>query len=366
MSNSPSKNDPRSSQGTLLQRRLAVLLCSVLLCACALVGCASPATSEDSSTAQDNSGVAAPSSDAVEVKVGSLKGPTSIGLVNFMERAEQESASLQNSYDFSIVGTADELAPQLINGELDIALVPANLAATLYNRTQGEIIALDINTLGVLYVVSSDESLTSLEQLAGRTVLMTGKGTTPDYVMNFLLEQSGLSDDVTLEFKSEATEVAAALAADPLAVAVLPEPYVTSVCTKNESLAPRISLTDAWAEATAQSGENGQLVTGVTVARLAFANENPQVIEEFLEQQALSVTTALSDVDATAELVVKQGIVDNAAIAKNAIPRCNLVCIDGNEMEQALSGYLQVLFNKDPDSIGGSMPGADFYYHLTE
>lgn len=346
---------------TVVSQKSAALLPSlalsfILVLSLILGACTSTPLAEDSSSDD------ASSSDAVAVKVGSLKGPTSIGLVNFMERVETDSADLQNNYDFSIVGTSDELVPQLISGELDIALVPSNLAATLYNRTEGEIIALNINTLGVLYVVSGDDSLTSLESLAGKTVFMTGKGTTPDYVMSYLLEESGLSSEVTLEFKSEATEVAAALAADPQAVAVLPEPYVSAVCLKDASIAPRISLTEVWTEVTEKNGESSQLVTGVTVVRASFAEEYPQVVAEFTQQQAQSVDESLAHPADTAELVVKQGILDNAAAAEQALPRCNLVYIDGEEMEQALSGYLQVLMNKDPSSLGGSMPGADFYY----
>ncbi len=332
---------------------LAVLLAlSVVLCA----GCSTTEPEADASSANGDAQASA------VVNVGSLKGPTSIGLVNFIETAGQNPDTLQNTYEFSIYGTADELVPKLVNGELDIALIPANLAATLYNRTEGEILALDINTLGVLYVVSGDDSITDMQSLAGKTVIMTGKGTTPDYVFNYLLDQSGLSGQVTLEYKSEPTEVAALLAADPLAIAVLPEPFATAITTKDPRITYRISLTEVWDEVAEQLGEDSQLVTGVTVVRRDFSENHPEAVSEFVEQQTLSVERALSDPADTAELVVTYGILDDVQIAEKAIPRCNLTCITGEEMRQALEGYLQVLYSSNPESVGGSLPGADFYY----
>ena len=334
------------------------LITVVLVALLVFVGMTAGCTGASSETNADNT----TSSSGFTVNVGSLKGPTSMGLVNFMEVAENNPASLQNSYDFTIAGTADELVPKLVSGSLDIALLPANLAATLYNRTNGGIQVLDINTLGVLYVVSGDDSLTDMQSLAGRTVLIMGKGTTPDYVFNYLLDQYGLSDKVTLEFKSEATEVAATLAADPQAVAVLPEPYVSSLSIKYPNITARISLTDAWNACTEQSGENSQLVTGVTVVRTEFAAEHPDVVQEFMQQQALSVNAALTDPANTAQLVVKRGILDDAQIAQQALARSNLVSITGEQMQQTLEGYLQVLYQYNADSVGGSLPGADFYY----
>jgi len=298
---------------------------------------------------------------SVEVNVGSMRGPSSIGLVNFMETAETQPASLQNSYHFTVAGTADELVPQLANGSMDIALLPANLAATLYNKTEGAIQVFGINALGVLYVVSADESVVDMQSLAGRTVLIMGMGTTPDYVFNYLLEQNGLSGQVELDFKSEATEVAALLVADPEAIAVLPEPYVSSLSLQNPDITAAISLTEVWRENAERNGLNSELVTVVAVVRTEFALEHPEVIQEFIEQQTLSVKEANNNPAATAELIVKRGIIDNAQIAEQAITRSNVVCITGSDMRQALEGYLEVLYQFNPESVGGSMPEAAFY-----
>jgi NitT/TauT family transport system substrate-binding protein len=344
-----------------LQALIAGLMAVVLACALIACGTQKEQTPSQTGTEQGGSDKAALAPAATtEVRVSSLKGPTSIGLVRFMDEASRTPDDLANSYTFNIVGTADEIAPGLASGDIDIALVPANLSAVLYNRTEGGITALDINTLGVLYVVSADASIASLDDLSGKTVLMTGKGTTPEYVMNYLLAQSGLTDRVTLEYKSEATEVAALIAADPTAIAVLPEPYVTSVTMKDPNLAVRVSLTEEWDRL--QGAAGGRLITGVTVVRTAFLKEHPEAVQEFLEHQTASVASALEEPAAAASLVVEAGIIDNAQIVERAIPNCNLTCYFGAEMKADLSGYLAILFEQDPASVGGALPNDDFYY----
>ena len=330
----------------LVMAALAAVLAGALL---ALAGCGNKAEQVDYTAA-----------DPVEVHVASLKGPTSIGLVSMMDKAKAEGEEgLYNSFDFKICGTADEILPGLIKGDIDIASIPANAASVVYNKTQGAITCLDINTLGVLYVVAADEGITSLQDLAGHTVYMTGKGTTPEYAMAYLLDQAGVADRVTLEFKSEATELAAMLVQDPGAIAVLPQPYVTSVCAKNPELQPRISLSDVWEEV---SSDGSQLVTGVTVVRKAFLEENPLAVAEFMAEQEASVEAVNADPSAAGPLVVEAGIMENADMAAKAIPDCNLVFIAGEDMKAALSGYLQVLFAQDPTSVGGALPEDGFYY----
>lgn len=331
-----------------------------------LAGCASGASSSSSSVSSASSTSAGSASSSavaengVDVHVASLKGPTSIGISQFIDEAANGKTA--NNYDFVISGTADEVLPNLIQGNVDIALIPANAAATVYAKTGGAISVIDINTLGVLYVVSGDDSLASINDLAGKTVYMTGKGTTPEYVMNYLLTQAGIADAVTLEFKSEASEVAAVLNSDTSAIGVLPEPYVTSVSLKNDALAPRVSLTEAW-DALQGSGAGSQLVTGVTVVRKDFAEAHPGVVAEFLDMQKASAAFMTANAEQGGELVVKAGIMDNAKPAAAAIPRCNLVCITGKDMKEMLSGYLDVLFQQDPASVGGALPGDDFYYN---
>jgi NitT/TauT family transport system substrate-binding protein len=352
--------------GSLLPAVAVSLALIVGLAACA--GAPQGSGAAVSSGAEDAKGADAPAPSPVTVRVASLKGPTSIGLVSFMEQAKQNGSGLVNSYDFTVAGTADAIVPDIVRGETDIALVPANIASVLYARTGGGVQVLGVNTLGVLYVVSADSTVTSLDSLAGRTVLMTGKGNTPEYVMAYLLDAAGLAGSVRLEYKSEATELAAALVADPTAVAVLPEPYVSSVCAKSPEVSVRLSLTDEWdrlqgaAVGTGSDAGAGKLVTGVTVARKEFVAANPHAVAEFLAAQQASVDTVTANPAAASELVVAAGIIDNASVAAAAIPRCNLVCMTGAEAREALDGYLAVLFAHDPASVGGALPLGDFYY----
>ena len=295
--------------------------------------------------------------EPVEVHVASLKGPTSIGLASFMGTID--TLELNNTYTFNIATAADEILPAVIKGEVDIALIPANAAAVLYNKTEGGISVIDINTLGVLNVVTGDESIQQFADLAGKTVYMTGKGATPEYAMNFLLNKAGIADQVTLEFKSEPTEVVQALSADATAVGVLPQPFATAACVKNEALKAVIDLTDVWADSV---DDGSQLLTGVTVVRNEFLAEHPEAVAEFIAQQAASVDAANADPAAVAPLVVSAGIIDAEPVAAKAIPSCHLVCITGTEMQSALSGYLQTLFDSDPASVGGMLPADDFYF----
>lgn len=296
---------------------------------------------------------------AVDVKVGSLKGPTSMGLVYLMDRAEKGETA--NNYEFTMAAAADELLPSMISGDLDILLVPANVASVLYNKTEGGVTVIDINTLGVLYMVSGDDTIQSMEDLRGRTVYLTGKGTTPDYVLQYLLAENGLTaEDIVLEYKSEATEVAAVLAKTSEAIGVLPQPYVTAVCAQNENLSVVMDLTEEWA---AVQGEGGSsLVTGVTVVRDDFLEKNKEAVDKFLEEHAVSTDYANENVEAAAELVAAAGIIEKVPVAVKAIPECNITYIDGTDMQTALSGYLEVLFEQDASSVGGNLPGDDFYY----
>lgn len=314
---------------------------------------------ETENPAAETEGQGEDSTEAVSVRVGSLKGPTSMGLVYLMDMDEKGTAS--NDYEFTMVTAADELLPQVINGNLDIALVPANVASTLYNKTQGQISVIDINTLGVLYAVSGDSSIKSFSDLKGKTVYMTGKGTTPDYVFRYLLNANGMADgDLTLEYKSEAAEVAALLKEQPDAVGILPQPFVTVACTQNENLGIVLDLTKEWDSIQTESGS--QLVTGVTVVRNEFLSQHPEAVDSFLTEHAESAAYVNENSAQAAELVVKTGIIEKAPIAEKALPYCNITCITGSEMQAALSGYLEVLFDQDPASVGGALPGDDFYY----
>lgn len=292
--------------------------------------------------------------EAADIRVGSLKGPTTMGIVNLMKKAE--NGETYDGYEFFMATAADEISAKLVAGDLDIALVPANLAGVLYNKTSGGVRVIDINTLGVLYCVTGDGDVSSVKDLAGKTVITTGQGSTPEYAMRTLLEGYGISD-CELEFKSEATEVAAWLQEDPTRIAVLPQPFVTAAVMQNEELGIAFSLSDEWDG----MNDSSRLITGVTVVRTEFWEAHEDAVRRFVEEHRASTEQAGADVEGTAQLVAEYGIIEKAKVAEKALPACNIVCITADEMKDALSGYLGTLFEQNPQSVGGSVPQDDFY-----
>lgn len=294
-----------------------------------------------------------PEEDNSPVRIGSLSGPTTIGIVNLMNDIEQGTNT--HDYEFTIATQPDEIAAALNAGELDIALVPANLAAILYNRTEGGVRVININTYGVLYCLSTDTSITSVSDLSGKTVITTGQGATPEYAINYLLEQYGVTD-CTLDFKTEGAEVVASLNEDPSQIAILPQPAATAAMVQNPDLQAVFSLDDQWSQVS-----DSRLVTGVTIVRTDFYEAHPDAVAAFNEAHQNSAVAANSDVEGTAALVVAQGIVGAEPVAVRAIPLCNIDCNTGDDMRSDLEGYLQTLYDANPESIGGAMPGDDFY-----
>ena len=297
--------------------------------------------------------------EAPGLRIGGMKGPTSMGLLFMKEEAE--NGENPEGYTFTMVTGADELLPMMIKGELDIALVPANVAAILYQKTEGGVAVIDINTLGVLYMVSGDGEIGQPEDLRGKTIYLTGKGTTPDYVLHYILKENGLQEgDYTLEYKSEPTEVAALLAEKPEAVGLLPQPFVTVACAQNENLQVVMDMNEQWSLLQGEGGS--RMVTGVTVVRREILDAYPEAVETFLQNHKDSTKAINEDTEKGAELVVTAGIIGKAPIAQKAIPNCNITYIDGAEMKQALSGYMEVLFEQDATAVGGKLPEEDFYY----
>ena len=295
---------------------------------------------------------------STKVRIAGLKGPTTMGLVNLLSMEKDGTASLD--YDLQLYGAADEIVPKLIKGELDMAAIPANLAATLYQKTNGGIQVMAVNTLGVLYVVEKGNTVHSFADLKGRTILSTGKGTTPEYVLRYLLKKNGLDPDkdVKIEYYSEASEVTAQMAAARKdAIAVLPQPYVTAAQMKDSDLRVVLDLTREWNRVC-----DTQLITGVTVVRTEYAKQNPDVIAAFLTDYQKSVKAANEDIDGTAALCEEVGVVAKAAIAKKALPKCNIVYRNGQEMKKDISAYLQVLYDASPAAVGGKLPDDNFYY----
>lgn len=308
----------------------------------------------DTSLASDST---TQSAQKVTVRLGGLKGPTSIGMVKLIDDAEKGLTA--NTYEYQMATTADELTPLLLKGELDILAAPVNLASVLYNKSGGKVQFAAINTLGVLYIVEKGgETIKSLADLKGKTLYATGKGTTPEFALNYLLASNGLdiSKDVTVEWKSEPTEIVSLMATMDTAYAMMPQPFVTVAQTKLEDLRVALDLTKEW-----DALDNGsRLLTAGIIVRKEFAENEPEALEKFLEEYSASVDYVNADPAGASVLVESLDIV-KAPIAQKAIPFCNLVCITGTAMKDAVSGYLSVLYEQKPESVGGALPGDDFY-----
>ncbi|MBF1053239.1 MAG: ABC transporter substrate-binding protein [Peptostreptococcus sp.] len=298
------------------------------------------------------------SEPAVTAKVAALKGPTSMGMVKMM--ADQKDAKEKN-YEFTIGSSPDEIAPKFLKGEFDIVALPSNLASILYNKSQGKVQVLAINTLGILYLMENGDSVKSIEDLKGKTVYSSGKGAVPEYAFNYILKANGLNPDTDLrvEYKSEHTEALAALLNDKSGLAVLPQPFATVASLKNKDLRTALDLSKEWDKASKNA--KSTMITGVVVVNKDFAAKYPEKIKKFMADYKASIDYTNTNVDDAAKLIEENNIVP-AAVAKKAIPQCNITYIDGSDMKDKLSGYLQVLFEANPKSVGGKMPADDFYY----
>ncbi|HHT98406.1 MAG TPA: ABC transporter substrate-binding protein [Clostridiales bacterium] len=296
--------------------------------------------------------------EKIDIKIGAMKGPTGMGMIQIMDQAKKDET--KNNYKFTVVGAADEISTGLIKGELDIAAVPCNLASVLYNKTDGAIQVAGINTLGVLYILETGNEINSVDDLKGKTIYSTGLGTTPQYTLEYLLTNSGIDikNDVTIEYKTEATEVAAILNGSEDAIAMLPQPFVTTVLLNNENARIALNIDEEWKKI---GGEDNSLVTGVVVVRKEFLENNKNAFNEFMKEYKESTNYVNSNIEEAATLMEENDLF-KAAIAKKAIPLSNIVLIQGNDMKKRIDNYLGVLNSQNPNSIGGKMPADDFYY----
>ena len=284
---------------------------------------------------------------AEPVNIAALKGPTGMGISYLMDDTAKYNVELQDA--------PDVVTGKFINGEIDIAAVPLNLAAVLYNKTEGNVVLLNLDTLGVLYIVENGETINSLADLAGQTIYASGEGATPQYVLDYLLAKNGLTDQVKVEYVGEHTALAAMVASGEAKIALLPEPFVSAVTVKNPDVRVALDLNEAW-----EAASGTKLVMGVYIASRTFYNEHPDQVKAFLADYAASVEKVNTSADA-AQKIADLGIVGSAAIAEQAIPRSYIVSITGDEAKNAASAVLNVLFTANPKSVGGKLPGDDLY-----
>ena len=343
------------------KRILAVMACALL----ALSGCAKTNVNESTSGAESTAAESTQTSTAGAneeslgtIKLGGLKGPTSIGLVKLIDDANK--GSLAYNVDFDMETAPDVMAPKLLNGEVDIAALPVNMGSVLFNNSDGKVTMLDISTLGILYILEKgDQSIKSVEDLKGKTIIANGQGATPEYSLSYILSGHGLdiNTDVTMDWKSSADEVLAAIENADNAVVMLPQPFVTVAQTKVQNLNTVLDLTKEWDAL----GTGGKLITAGLFVRNDFLESNKELVDEFIANYTDSVKWINENVDEASKLVEANDII-KAPIAAKAIPYCNLVSITGEDMKSATEDYLMTLFNLNPKSVGGALPGEEFYY----
>ena len=293
------------------------------------------------------------------VSIYVLSGPTGIGAMNLWDKAERRET--KGNYSIVMTGANDEIVAAVSNGDADIAAIATNMASTLYNKTNGGITVLAVNTLGVLSMLTSGEDIASVAELKGRTVYSPGQGANPEYILRYVLSGNGLDpdSDVNIQFVAEGSELLTVWAADPSAVIMAPQPVATSILMQNEGSKKVFDMTDEW---NAVSGGESTLMMGCVIVRNEFLEKNPEAVETFMEEYEESVNAAVNDVDGTAQLCENFGLIPKAALAKKAIPQCGLTFVTGQEMADKLGGYLKVMFEANPKSVGGALPGSDFYY----
>ncbi len=286
-----------------------------------------------------------------DVRVIALKGPTGMGMAKLME----------DGYKVDLVSAPEEISAEIIKGSVDIAAVPVNLASTLYKKTEGAIQIAAVNTLGTLHVVENGETVKSIADLKGKTVYFTGEGTTPEYTLRYILTQNGIDPDNDLEiiYLSEHAELATKMMKGDVTLGILPEPFVTSAMFGNDQLRDAIDLSDEWDKVAA---EDSKLTMGCIVVRKEYAENNKEALNKFLDDYKASIDFVNNDMEAGAELIAKYRIVSKASVAEKAIPGCNMTFLAGEEMKTAAGGFLKVMFDANPKSIGGAMPDDMFYY----
>lgn len=294
--------------------------------------------------------------DDYEIKVATLNGTTGFGIAPMIAKQKEENKDFNAKID--IYADPSLVSAGIINGSIDIAAVPTNLAAVLHKKTEGTIKVLAVNTLGVLYIVENGNTVNSLNDLEGKTVYIPGLGSNPEYVLNIMLKKAGLEGKVTVDGTTYSTPDAltAAVSAGTAPLALLPEPKVTAATMGNSSLRVAINCTEAWKNLTSVD-----LVQGCLIARNKFIVDHEALTKDFLKGYKASVDTVNNDPEA-ASLIVSAGLAPKEALVKAALPRCNIVYMTGKEMEDSLTSFWTSLYETAPTSVGGAIPDSTIFY----
>ncbi|MGI5962717.1 MAG: ABC transporter substrate-binding protein [Lawsonibacter sp.] len=352
---------------------LAAVLSLSLLSGCGPKQASSTTSSSSTGTSSSTSGSLSSGDSSSSVgytlpKLMVLSGPTGVGAAKLMADTAYAASNGGKTPDGNwpaiqddpiVVADNQQITDALVNGQADIAAIATNVAATLDAKSNGLIQVLAVNTLGVLYILEKGDTVHSLADLSGKTVYATGQGANPEYILNYLLEQNGVDPaQVDIQWMT-AQEVSAKMASAESGICMLPVPSATALMVQDSQVRQALSLSEIW-----DTLEKGTLPMGCIVARTDYIQENPQGVEAFLSAYADSIAymSDSANLEDAAQLVAQYEITPNAAVAKAAIPQCNLAFLTGSDMKLTLENYYQVLFQANPDSIGGGLPYDSFYY----
>ena len=314
----------------------------------------------DSTTASETTGETELQLSEDPVRVFTLKGPTGMGMAPLMDSAQQKTAQL--NYQFTVANSADEFVGDIAQGNFEIACVPTNLAAVLNKKTNGAIQVAAVNTLGVLYILENGNTINSVEDLEGKTIYSAGQGAVPEYALKYILDSMGVN--CTIKFESEHDVVSSQIISGAADIVLLPEPKVTATLKNEkapENLRIALDLNDLWAEACEKNGDDSTLYMGCIIVNKKWADEHKDEYGVFLMEYYNSVNTVNSNPDAASQMIANHGIIPKAPLAKAAIPNANIVCITGDEMSKGLTGFYKILHKYNPASVGGEIPGEEFY-----
>ena len=352
-----------------MKKHLSIFLASLLLAA-SITGCSSkpsentpetsaPVTDSTAESAASDTETPQPAQQSPDtVRVYTLKGPTGMGMSKMISDAKAENAD--TPYEFTIASSPDEVAAEIIKGAYDIAALPTNLAAVLYNKTEGALFVGAVNTLGVLYVLENGNSVQTISDLNGKTLYATGQASTPEYILNYILETNKI--DCKVEYLTEHAELASQMAAGTVTLGMLPVPNSTTVLANNKDVRIALNLTEEWTKAAEKNNDNSALYQGCIVIRREFAEQYPSAVKAFLSDYRNSVDYVNQNHSDAAQLIADCGIVPAAGVALKALPDANIVFIAGEEMKSGLKGFYQVLFNSNPAAVGGKLPDDNIYY----
>lgn len=316
-----------------MKKRIAVLTLALVLVLCLFAGTAF-------------------ADAAVNTRVYTLNGTTGFGMAGMIADNENKVCP---EYTFTVETDPSVVTAALISGDCDIAALPTNAAAALYNKTEGAVQVLALNTRGVLYLVTDGkEKIESIADLNGKTVYAPAQN--PSFIFAALCSKYGIELDIDTSYAQPA-ELNTAVAAGQAGLAVLPEPMVTVAKSQNPDLTVALDLTEEWDKVM----EPGSLVQGCVVVRRAFAEAHPDAVKAFLADYEASVKLLTEDTETAAKNIEAAGIFAKAAVAAKAIPNCNVCFVTGEDMQRELGAFLDIMSRKAPQSIGGKLPGEDFY-----